>query len=105
MRGPLVYCLESIDLPDGVNVMDVRLPRKANFQPLFDRQLLGGIVVLKGQAAAAVDADWSAAPYESPVLYKEYAPDELRPVRLRLIPYYAWANRGVSQMTVWIPLD
>ncbi|NUQ61142.1 MAG: hypothetical protein HUU20_01555 [Pirellulales bacterium] len=22
----------------------------------------------------------------------------------RLIPYYAWANRGPSEMTVWIPL-
>jgi DUF1680 family protein len=23
---------------------------------------------------------------------------------LRLIPYYAWGNRGPSEMTVWMPL-
>jgi len=23
---------------------------------------------------------------------------------VRLIPYYAWANRGISHMTVWMPL-
>lgn len=24
-------------------------------------------------------------------------------ILLRLIPYYAWCNRGASQMTVWLP--
>jgi DUF1680 family protein len=105
MRGPLVYCLESIDLPDNVNVMDVRLPRNIHLQPRFDQQLLGGIVVLEGQAVAGVDSDWSGESYDSPVLYKDYAPTDPRPVRLRLIPYYVWANRGAGQMTVWMPLD
>jgi DUF1680 family protein len=105
MRGPLVYCLESADLPDGVDVMDVRLSRKVDLQPRFDSELLGGLVVLEGQAVAVADPDWSAEPYDSPVLYKEYAPTEPRPVQLRLIPYHAWANRGAGQMTVWMPLD
>ena len=104
MRGPLVYCLESADLPKGVNVMDVRLPGKIHLQPRFDRQLLGGLVLLEGQALAVVDSDWSGEPYDSPVLYKEYAPPEPRPVQLRLIPYHAWANRGAGEMTVWLPL-
>ena len=105
MRGPLVYCLESVDLPDGVNATDVRLPRKIKLQPRFDRQLLGGLVVLEGQAVALADPDWSAEPYDSPVLYKQYAQADPRPLRLKLIPYYAWANRGAGQMTVWMPLD
>jgi len=105
MRGPLVYCLESVDLPDNVNVMDVRLPRKIHLQPRFDSQSLGGVVVLEGQAVAGVDSDWSGEPYDSPVLYKDYAPTDPRPVPLRLTPYYAWANRGAGQMTVWLPLD
>ena len=104
MRGPLVYCLESIDLPDGVNVMDIRLPRKINLQPRFDRQLLGGVVVLEGQAVAVADPDWSGEPYDSPLLYKDYVSTEPQPVRLRLIPYHAWANRGEPTMTVWMPL-
>ena len=31
-------------------------------------------------------------------------PEPARTARIRLIPYYAWANRGMSHMTVWIPL-
>ena len=105
MRGPFVYCLESVDLPDDVNVMDVRLPRKIDLQPRFDSQLLGGLVVLEGQAWAVADPDWSGDPHDSPLLYKEYGPVEPRLVRLRLIPYHVWANRGAGQMTVWMPLE
>jgi DUF1680 family protein len=73
-------------------------------------QKRGHLAFPAGQGDEAVRAEGIkpgtyAAPYDSPVLYKEFDPDDLRPVRLRLIPYYAWANRGVSQMTVWIPLD
>ena len=105
MRGPLVYCLESVDVPEGIDVMNVRLPRTIDLQPHFDSQLLGGVVVLKGRAVAVPNPDWSLQAYDSPVLYKELDRIEPRPVPLQLIPYYAWANRGVSQMTVWIPLD
>jgi DUF1680 family protein len=27
-----------------------------------------------------------------------------KPVKIKLIPYYAWANRGKTDMTVWMPL-
>ncbi len=26
-----------------------------------------------------------------------------RPVKLRAVPYYAWANRGPGAMRIWIP--
>jgi DUF1680 family protein len=29
---------------------------------------------------------------------------EPTPVDLKLIPYYAWGNRGPSAMSVWLPL-
>jgi DUF1680 family protein len=38
-------------------------------------------------------------------LYRELAPDEPKKFTLRLVPYYAWNNRGEPKMTVWIPLD
>ncbi|MBC8875416.1 MAG: hypothetical protein H8E44_38820 [Planctomycetes bacterium] len=60
--------------------------------------------MLNGNAVAVTDPDWSHEPYVSPVLYKEFDPTEPRPVSLKLIPYYAWANRGISQMTVWLPV-
>ena len=84
--------------------MDVQLPRNINLQPRYDAQLLGGLVVLEGQAMAIVDPDWSAGPYDSPVLYKDYVATDPQPFPLRLIPYNTWANRGEPQMTVWLPL-
>ena len=106
MRGPLVYCLESVDLADGVHVMDVTLPRDVALQPRFDAELLGGVTVLEGEALARHDADWSGPQaYDSPMLYKDVEQDRPAPTPIRLIPYYAWANRGAAQMTVWMPCD
>jgi DUF1680 family protein len=36
-------------------------------------------------------------------LYQRWEPGNEKPIRVTLIPYYAWANRGISQMTVWLP--
>jgi DUF1680 family protein len=44
------------------------------------------------------------APAAEP-LYKEMHDINPQFFQLRLIPYYAWSNRGVSQMTVWVPVD
>jgi DUF1680 family protein len=98
MRGPLVYCLESTDLPQGVGVQAVALPRGVKLTPRFDQGLLGGVTVLEGRAEAAADPPWGEA------LYRELRPAASRPVDVRLVPYFAWGNRGKSEMTVWLPL-
>jgi len=98
MRGPIVYCLESPDLPPGLRVSQIRLPRKAKLTARRDESLLGGVVVLEGKGLAAEEGDWSGR------LYREMDAAPMKKVDVRLIPYYAWANRGVSEMTVWIPL-
>ena len=53
MRGPIVYCLESVDLPPGVRLDDVRLPRDGRWTAHHDRVLLGGVTVLEGKAMVA----------------------------------------------------
>ena len=60
-RGPLVYCLESTDLPDGVRVQDVVIPRGIALKPRFDPDLLGGVTVLEGRAEARREPGWSGA--------------------------------------------
>jgi hypothetical protein len=35
---------------------------------------------------------------------RELSPGPPGAVDLKLISYYAWGNRGRSEMTVWIPL-
>jgi DUF1680 family protein len=97
-RGPVVYCLESSDLPRGVRVSDVAIPRGISLRHRFDPGMLGGVGVLEGRAEARPEGSGSDT------LYRELNPEAARPVDLRLIPYYAWGNRGPSEMTVWMPL-
>jgi DUF1680 family protein len=97
-RGPIVYCLESTDLPKAVAVLNVAVPRALALRPRFEGELLGGVTVLEGKAVTISEAAWGKE------LYRELAPTDVRPIDLRLIPYYAWGNRGGSEMTVWIPL-
>jgi DUF1680 family protein len=99
MRGPIVYCLESTDLPPGVALADVVIPRDIELAPHRDRALLGGATVLEGQAHVHRQGDWSDG------LYKELSEQNSQAIAIRLIPYYAWANRGVSEMSVWLPLQ
>jgi DUF1680 family protein len=73
-RGPLVYCLESVDNP-GLDIFTVQLD-PSSLQGEFVPDLLGGIVVIHGQTT------------------------DRKP--LKFIPYFLWANRGESQMTVWV---
>jgi DUF1680 family protein len=95
-RGPIVYCLESTDLPKGVGVLDVLVPPDITLAARYDFRLLGGVAVLEGDAEARSPGDWSGR------LYRELEPETPRPVRLRLVPYSAWGNRGDSEMTVWM---
>jgi DUF1680 family protein len=97
-RGPLVYCLESPDLPKEVGIQAVTLPRAVRLTPRFDPALLGGVTVLEGMAEAASEPAWGNE------LYREFRPAAPRAFGVKLIPYYAWANRGPSEMTVWLPL-
>jgi DUF1680 family protein len=96
-RGPVVYCLESPDLPAGVKISDVVIPADLKLTTRLDRSLLDGIVVLEGKACARPEEDWSGK------LYREFQPEELKPIKIKFIPYSVWQNRGPSEMSVWLP--
>jgi uncharacterized protein len=104
-RGPLVYCLEQIDQPEGVALKDVALNLGANssapFQEEFQNDLLGGIIVLRHAGAAYGE------PAERSLLYFRYSGEARRskPLSLTFIPYYAWANRTATPMQVWTPIS
>jgi uncharacterized protein len=73
-RGPLVYCLESIDHPD-LNIFDAILAPDM-LHLVSELNLLGGIVTIQGKTKSG-----------KPLLF---------------IPYFLWGNRGPGQMTVWV---
>ena len=92
-RGPVVYCLESPDLSDH-HVFDVTLPIDIQFIPAKIDINGYQVLSLEGMAKAAGKTQWNN-------LYRE-AVSASTPVPVRLIPYYAWGNRGKSEMTVWM---
>jgi DUF1680 family protein len=96
-RGPVVYCQESSDLEKGTRILDIAIPLKIELAPRFDRKLLGGVTVLEGRATAIDGSSWKDE------LYREVAANAGRGISIKLIPYYAWGNRGESEMTVWLP--
>lgn len=97
-RGPLVYCTESIDLPEGVAINEVVIPQNIVLEPRFDSDLLSGINVLEGEVEVYQNSDWSNT------LYKPLEQKELKKTKIKMIPYYAWNNRGTTNMSVWMPL-
>jgi DUF1680 family protein len=97
-RGPVVYCLESTDLPKGIRMQEVFIPENIRLSARFNPQLLGGVVVVEGTAQVRPLNAWNNA------LYRDFNPAESKRVNLRLIPYCVWQNRGPSEMTVWMPL-
>lgn len=98
MRGPLVYCLESTDLPVDVKVSEIAIPADIKLAPRYDAKLLNGVAVLEGQARIVREGNWSG------LLYRSFADAAPQAVNLKLIPYYSWNNRGVPHMTVWLPV-
>jgi len=95
-RGPVVYCLESADLPNQ-NVFDVVIPATIKLRPVPMKVDIGNVMALVGEARLLENNDWKNK------LYKEVN-TTTKPVRIKLIPYYAWANRGKTDMTVWMLL-
>lgn len=96
-RGPVVYCLESPDLPSGVKITDVRVPAGMRFFARFDPRLLGGVVVLDGKVLTRAGEGWNGK------LYREVLSDKFQTNNVKLIPYSVWQNRGPSEMSVWLP--
>jgi len=97
-RGPIVYCMESVDLPADVDIADVTISPDAPVETQHLASLLGGVTTLEAEAQILASHDWDN------VLYQGIAPRKTETADIRLIPYYAWGNRGDSEMTVWMPL-
>ena len=92
-RGPLVYCAEGVD--NGGQVLGLSFAREgALTQEPFDPELLGGVAPVTAQG-------WRQR--EPGALYA-YGMAQQEPAQIRLVPYYAWGNRGLTQMRVWLPI-
>jgi hypothetical protein len=96
-RGPLVYCLESMDIEGGHKMDDVLIPADIKLTP--KEVTIDGcrLIALEGTARLTDETSWANT------LYREVGKNN-QTVKIRLIPYFAWGNRGKADMTVWMPL-
>jgi DUF1680 family protein len=98
--GPLVYCVESNDLPKDVHLRDVALSvaSPAVFTSQHERIAGADVLTLTVPALALPRAAWTPGQ-----LYREATAQPPQDIRLKLVPYYAWGNRGDTEMSVWLP--
>ncbi len=90
-RGPVIYCAEGCD--NNENLDDYYLDTKGDVTEIFDEALLSGVVKLEVPALVRKQKD---------SLYYELVNEEEK-ATLNMIPYYTWANREESDMSVWFP--
>ena len=110
MRGPIVYCLEGQDIQGGHRINDIAIPADVQFKET--KMTIDGheMVALEAEVPVTGQGAWG-----KDELYRELRSDrnatshsDLRSgnqtTKIRLIPYYAWDNRGIQDMSLWLPL-
>jgi len=95
-RGPVVYCIESPDLPENTDILDVYLPEKSGLKAKYQPGFLGGLTTISGNVLLRKD--------NREGMYRTLEKPEWKEIETQFVPYFAWSNRGVSEMTVWIPI-
>ncbi len=99
MRGPIVYCLEGQDIQGDYRISDIALPTDIQLKEVPMTIEGHSFTALEGDAIVANDKTW-----DNQTLYRELSKPASRKVRIRLIPYYAWDNRGIQDMSLWLNL-
>ncbi|MFH1880250.1 MAG: beta-L-arabinofuranosidase domain-containing protein [Bacillota bacterium] len=97
-RGPLLYCAESADAAGG-SLDDLLLYADAGFTPVPCEVDGTPVIALETEAVRL-----QTARHDPDALYQQLEVEKLTPETLRLIPYFAWDNRGFGEMRVWFPV-
>ena len=88
-RGPLVYCVEGVDIGKKTEALNLRIEPSSEFKTEHRKDLLGGVTVITGQAMEV-----SRGADKVSVVEKK--------IPLVAVPYYARANRDNTSMVVWM---
>ena len=94
-RGPITYCLEEKD--NGTDLHLLTLDWNA---PAVVKDS-----VVAGEPVKEIVMHGYREELPAPkagTLYRPIQKTEKKPVELKFIPYYTWANRGENEMSVWV---
>jgi DUF1680 family protein len=86
-RGPLVFCAEGVD--NGGSVFNLLIPNNAELQVAYRPDLLGGIGTINGKVFALNRG-------------KDGVSIRKQAQSVTAIPYYAFGNRGPTEMAIWL---
>lgn len=89
-RGPIVYCLEGVD--NGVRLNRISVDPLSTSQAKVYRDFHGSY---------SIDLD-GFIECDDDRLYYDATQSLDKPKKLKFIPYFAFANRGESDMLVWV---
>lgn len=95
-RGPVVYCIESPDLPEDTSILDVYLAGNATMKAEYQGNTLGGLTVIKSEILLHGN--------DAKTIYQKAQQPSWKTYPTRFVPYYAWSNRGLAEMTVFVPV-
>lgn len=96
-RGPIIYCLEGVD-HRGVVLDQITVDPKdvsSEFGTGHQGNLLGGVNIIQGKGAVVNEKGWKG------MLYR-YSRPSSKFMEIKAIPYYAWDNRTLGEMRVWL---
>lgn len=100
-RGPLVYCMEGMDAPVET-IDDLFIPSDISLQPeLFE---IGGRTVTALTGTFLKKRTDGKEGYDRQALYQDYVDRGYEKIKGRMIPYFAWDNRGMDEMRIWMPV-
>lgn len=97
-RGPLVYCCEGVDT-EAESLDDLYLDPEAAYRPVA--------IDIAGRTVTALETEMycmDREEYDREALYQTLVYRGMKKETVRLIPYYAWDNRGFGEMRIWFPV-
>jgi DUF1680 family protein len=89
-RGPIVYCIEGTD--NNNSAWNIIIPADTNFEEM-DYEVSGEKVIALTAMAPVI------------VVGNNNTSVTTEKKKIIAIPYYTWANRGKSEMQVWLPIS
>lgn len=95
-RGPFIYCIEEVDNGKHLEMLSIPSENTA-YEYQIEEGVLGRIGTLTVMGHRKILKN-NTSLYQS-ATEKMY---EVEKTNIKLIPYYAWANRGENEMSVWI---
>ena len=96
-RGPIVYCIETPDLPKNISILDVFINLNTKLEPEYKANFLGGVTVINTELQLRKDKTNNE-------MYQTVEKPSFEAHKTQLVPYYTWSNRGQAEMTVFIPV-